>query len=460
MLPTMILQPSDFANFDIELEGPNLLPEDAIEPEIAFADLLALGTAVPVEPGSPGGALLPAGGNTLPVPEPGALAGRELPVPDDSPENVPEQTINPLPIAIQTLAAPATPRGAEILTLTTTPESSPVLRTPIPSIQPLQDLAAAQQAVTRRGPEATLSTIADTLAATPPPVSRSGNPADGLPAAARAIPENVLATEKQRSLPLSAVADTRQIRDPQRSTRAPLPIEAMAERVIAPRDAAAPPITELAPADSARELRPAATPVIATTTTTPAPITTAAPGAAIEVAQANLVQPGAVQVSQPQAQPQVASELPGQGTQLTDRIDVPVRDTAWGEQLGQRQQMMASNKLQTAEIRLTPAELGPLRVQVAIEEGATTVTFQAQHAVTREAIEQALPRLREMLAENGLTLAQADVGEQGVKHGGRDGANDPASVSYGSSDALNEEPHEENAARGPRDSASLVDTFV
>jgi len=106
--------------------------------------------------------------------------------------------------------------------------------------------------------------------------------------------------------------------------------------------------------------------------------------------------------------------------QATDLIGTPVRDPAWGEQIGQRVMLMAANQLQTAEIRLTPAEMGPLRVQVSLDDGATNVSFHAQHAVTREAIEQALPRLREMLAENGLSLGQADVGEHGVSEGHKD----------------------------------------
>ncbi len=105
----------------------------------------------------------------------------------------------------------------------------------------------------------------------------------------------------------------------------------------------------------------------------------------------------------------------------TDVIGTPVRDAAWGEQISERVAIMAGNNLKSAEIRLTPAELGPLRVHVSVDDGATHVTFHAQHLVTREAIEQALPRLREMLAENGLTLGQAEVGEQGVAQRDDDG---------------------------------------
>jgi len=105
----------------------------------------------------------------------------------------------------------------------------------------------------------------------------------------------------------------------------------------------------------------------------------------------------------------------------TDVIGTPVRDAAWGEQISERVAIMAGNNLKSVEIRLTPAELGPLRVHVSVDDGATHVTFHAQHAVTREAIEQALPRLREMLAENGLSLGQAEVGEQGVAQRDEDG---------------------------------------
>jgi len=115
-----------------------------------------------------------------------------------------------------------------------------------------------------------------------------------------------------------------------------------------------------------------------------------------------------------------ASAAATASAQASQMIEIPVQTAAWGERIGERVLLMASNGLQSAEIRLSPPELGPLRIQVALDDGVASVTFHAQHALTREAIEQALPRLRELLAENGLTLSQADVGEQGVPQGSRD----------------------------------------
>jgi flagellar hook-length control protein FliK len=147
--------------------------------------------------------------------------------------------------------------------------------------------------------------------------------------------------------------------------------------------------------------------------------------------------------------------------QATDLIGTSVRDSAWGERIGERVLMMAGNQLKTAEIRLTPAELGPLRVQVSVDDGAANVTFHAQHAVTREALEQALPRLREMLAENGLSLGQADVSEQGVAQGNKDGESDVRVSGEATDEAHDAVPDDDHrAAARATTSNGLVDTFA
>ena len=105
---------------------------------------------------------------------------------------------------------------------------------------------------------------------------------------------------------------------------------------------------------------------------------------------------------------------------MNDVINTPVRDHSWGERIGERVLMMAGKHLQSAQIRLTPADLGPVRVHVSVDEGSTNVSFHVQHTLTREALEQALPRLREMLSDSGLSLGQASVNDSGVSTGNQD----------------------------------------
>ena len=153
-----------------------------------------------------------------------------------------------------------------------------------------------------------------------------------------------------------------------------------------------------------------------------------------------------------------ASTLAQQGTDL---IRTPVMEPAWGDRIGERVVMLAGNQLKSAEIRLTPAELGPVRVQVSVEDGAANVTFHAQHAVTREALEQALPRLREMLAESGLTLGQADVSEHGVSQGNRDSDSDSATPGPAGDDIANlADGAETLEVRTGVATNGLVDTFA
>ena len=153
-----------------------------------------------------------------------------------------------------------------------------------------------------------------------------------------------------------------------------------------------------------------------------------------------------------------ASTLAQQGTDL---IRTPVMEPAWGDRIGERVVMLAGNQLKSAEIRLTPAELGPVRVQVSVEDGAANVTFHAQHAVTREALEQALPRLREMLAESGLTLGQADVSEHGVSQGNRDSDSDSATPGPAADDIANlADGAETLEVRTGVATNGLVDTFA
>ncbi len=171
-------------------------------------------------------------------------------------------------------------------------------------------------------------------------------------------------------------------------------------------------------------------------------------------------QPGAfanVAPTAPQADSTFASTLQNQ---LPDLIETPVRDANWGDRVGERVVMMANNQLKTAEIRLTPAELGPVRVQVNVEDGAANITFQAQHAATREALEQALPRLREMFAESGLSLGQTSVGEQNVA-GNRDGNERGEARAAGQGNEFLA-ADDENAAeqRLTRRHEGLLDTFV
>jgi flagellar hook-length control protein FliK len=93
-------------------------------------------------------------------------------------------------------------------------------------------------------------------------------------------------------------------------------------------------------------------------------------------------------------------------------LRAPVGTPAWADELGARVTWMVERGEQVASLRLSPENLGPLEVRIAVREGETTVWFGAAQADTRAALEQSLPRLREMLGASGLALANAGVFSQ------------------------------------------------
>ncbi|WP_207062433.1 flagellar hook-length control protein FliK [Motiliproteus sp. SC1-56] len=96
----------------------------------------------------------------------------------------------------------------------------------------------------------------------------------------------------------------------------------------------------------------------------------------------------------------------------------------WSSGLGQRVLWMANQQVGRAELRLDPPELGSLTVKLSISQEQASVSFTSPHAHVREALEQQLPRLREMLAESGLNLEQADVSDQSLSRESGDEAED------------------------------------
>lgn len=94
-------------------------------------------------------------------------------------------------------------------------------------------------------------------------------------------------------------------------------------------------------------------------------------------------------------------------------ITQPVRHPQWGQALGQRVVYMANSQVQEAKIMLNPEKLGPVQVKLQLDKDQQIhVSMTAQHAITREAMENALPKLKEMLDSAGIQYASVDVSEE------------------------------------------------
>lgn len=135
--------------------------------------------------------------------------------------------------------------------------------------------------------------------------------------------------------------------------------------------------------------------------------------------EAQLTPEFASQLSAPQsnttplaAQQASVSNLANVNSPIPASINTPVANHAWADDFSQKIVWVTSQHGQSAELRLNPPQLGPLEVLIKVSGDQATAIFTSSHAVVRDAIEQAMPKLREMLADNGIMLGNATVSDQ------------------------------------------------
>jgi len=73
---------------------------------------------------------------------------------------------------------------------------------------------------------------------------------------------------------------------------------------------------------------------------------------------------------------------------------------------------LAEQKIGHAHIRISPDDMGAIDVRLQMDGDKVHASFSSPHVDVRHALESSLPRLRELLGEQGFQLAHADVGHQ------------------------------------------------
>ena len=88
-------------------------------------------------------------------------------------------------------------------------------------------------------------------------------------------------------------------------------------------------------------------------------------------------------------------------------LGVPMGQPGWSEAVVNKVMWMSSQNLQSVEIQLDPAELGPLEIKIQTRGQEHQVQFVSQNAGVRDALEGQMFRLREMFTQQG--VGQLDV---------------------------------------------------
>lgn len=131
--------------------------------------------------------------------------------------------------------------------------------------------------------------------------------------------------------------------------------------------------------------------------------------AARETKQAIQPQASALQAAAAALAPAGAGNAQAAQAAASNQLNARVGSQGWDHQLGQKVVWMVNGGEQSATLTLNPPDLGPLQVVLSVSNDQASVAFTAAQPEVRQALEQALPKLRETMGEAGITLGNTSV---------------------------------------------------
>ncbi len=98
-------------------------------------------------------------------------------------------------------------------------------------------------------------------------------------------------------------------------------------------------------------------------------------------------------------------------------LESPLRSPVFPTELADKVVWLAGRHSQVAELSLNPPQLGSVEVRLSLSGGDAGAQFYSHNPVVREALEAALPRLRELMADAGISLGNASVRDEAFPQG-------------------------------------------
>ncbi|WP_010113316.1 flagellar hook-length control protein FliK, partial [Burkholderia oklahomensis] len=147
----------------------------------------------------------------------------------------------------------------------------------------------------------------------------------------------------------------------------------------------------------------------------------------------------------------------------------PVGTPDWADALSQKVVFLSNAHQQSAELTLNPPDLGPLQVVLRVADNHAHALFVSQHAQVRDAVEAALPKLREAMEAGGLGLGSASVSDGGFasaqqqqtpQRQSSDGSATRRAFGATTADAALDDVSATTSSGATRRSVGMVDTFA
>lgn len=107
-------------------------------------------------------------------------------------------------------------------------------------------------------------------------------------------------------------------------------------------------------------------------------------------------------------------------------VQTHVRDQSWSSDFAQKIVWLVNNDKQSAQLTLNPPQMGPIEISLSVDKGNASAAFVSANPEVRDAIETALPRLREMFASAGIQLGQTNVSSESFRQQAESNSGNPA----------------------------------
>lgn len=96
-------------------------------------------------------------------------------------------------------------------------------------------------------------------------------------------------------------------------------------------------------------------------------------------------------------------------TAKTVEISVPVNNPQWADKFSEQIAWLGQQGIKSAQIKIHPEDLGPIEINIKMDKNDASVNIISHSAIVRDIIDQAMPKLREMMADQGLNLSDVHI---------------------------------------------------
>ena len=138
------------------------------------------------------------------------------------------------------------------------------------------------------------------------------------------------------------------------------------------------------------------------------------------------------------------------------RVHADVDSAEFPQGLADRVSFMVDNSWSSAKLQVNPPQLGPIELQIAVQGDHAQVMMSTHSALTRDALESSVPKLREMLSSQGFTQVNVDVSQRSFQE--RSAYTPPYAWTSSSADSAT--PAAASSGAAPRTLLGVLDAYA